>query len=101
MRIPESENILIVDCFAFSISICKLCFMVISVNTNQEIYLVPAQLLKSGSKNPSKKQTAGNGIKCETKISESTFFGFDLLSCLLYTSPRPRDKRQSRMPSSA
>ena len=24
-----------------------------------------------------------------------------LLSCLLYTSPSPRDKRQSRMPSSA
>ena len=25
----------------------------------------------------------------------------DLKSCLLYTSPSPRDKRQSRMPSSA
>ena len=25
----------------------------------------------------------------------------ELLSCLLYTSPSPRDKRQSRMPSSA
>ena len=25
----------------------------------------------------------------------------DLLACLLYTSPSPRDKRQSRMPSSA
>ena len=25
----------------------------------------------------------------------------DLLTCLLYTSPSPRDKRQSRMPSSA
>ena len=25
----------------------------------------------------------------------------DLSSCLLYTSPSPRDKRQSRMPSSA
>ena len=25
----------------------------------------------------------------------------DLNSCLLYTSPSPRDKRQSRMPSSA
>ena len=25
----------------------------------------------------------------------------DLMSCLLYTSPSPRDKRQSRMPSSA
>ena len=27
--------------------------------------------------------------------------GGGLLSCLLYTSPSPRDKRQSRMPSSA
>ena len=25
----------------------------------------------------------------------------DIMSCLLYTSPSPRDKRQSRMPSSA
>ena len=25
----------------------------------------------------------------------------DLILCLLYTSPSPRDKRQSRMPSSA
>ena len=27
--------------------------------------------------------------------------GFHHNSCLLYTSPSPRDKRQSRMPSSA
>ena len=26
---------------------------------------------------------------------------YPLLTCLLYTSPSPRDKRQSRMPSSA
>ena len=26
---------------------------------------------------------------------------FSIMSCLLYTSPSPRDKRQSRMPSSA
>ena len=26
---------------------------------------------------------------------------FNLTACLLYTSPSPRDKRQSRMPSSA
>ena len=25
----------------------------------------------------------------------------DIVDCLLYTSPSPRDKRQSRMPSSA
>ena len=30
---------------------------------------------------------------------EPTFLGF--VGCLLYTSPSPRDKRQSRMPSSA
>ena len=34
------------------------------------------------------------------------YFGFilplhDLITCLSYTSPSPRDKRQSRMPSSA
>ena len=28
-------------------------------------------------------------------------YGAKLLFCLLYTSPSPRDKRQSRMPSSA
>ena len=27
--------------------------------------------------------------------------GEDIETCLLYTSPSPRDKRQSRMPSSA
>ena len=28
-------------------------------------------------------------------------FGASVTTCLLYTSPSPRDKRQSRMPSSA
>ena len=35
-------------------------------------------------------------IKMCTKIN-----GEDFITCLLYTSPSPRDKRQSRMPSSA
>ena len=34
-------------------------------------------------------------IRCETNS------GVCACSCLLYTSPSPRDKRQSRMPSSA
>ena len=38
-----------------------------------------------------------NEIKPEFKYSDDTRFDF----CLLYTSPSPRDKRQSRMPSSA
>ena len=28
-------------------------------------------------------------------------YGLETYACLLYTSPSPRDKRQSRMPSSA
>ena len=31
----------------------------------------------------------------------AVFSNHDIYSCLLYTSPSPRDKRQSRMPSSA
>ena len=31
----------------------------------------------------------------------TSFFGMLYKNCLLYTSPSPRDKRQSRMPSSA
>ena len=30
-----------------------------------------------------------------------SFYYLQLYTCLLYTSPSPRDKRQSRMPSSA
>ena len=34
---------------------------------------------------------------------EKNFYGFstDILICLLYTSPSPRDRTRSRMPSSA
>ena len=38
------------------------------------------------------------------KTSDEAIYGplaHTILSCLLYTSPSPRDKRQSRMPSSA
>ena len=41
----------------------------------------------------------------QTDLQESVGVITDLIallkSCLLYTSPSPRDKRQSRMPSSA
>ena len=35
------------------------------------------------------------------KIKEKEKMSDDKETCLLYTSPSPRDKRQSRMPSSA
>ena len=39
-----------------------------------------------------------NGINA---INDGLQKGLSLKTCLLYTSPSPRDKRQSRMPSSA
>ena len=48
----------------------------------------------------------GEGVSVQVDIvlnnidTERSDFG-DLQACLLYTSPSPRDKRQSRMPSSA
>ena len=39
-------------------------------------------------------------VEGQFAIDEGTFTDVDVL-CLLYTSPSPRDKRQSRMPSSA
>ena len=39
---------------------------------------------------------------CEdTRVSRVLFNKYQIKTCLLYTSPSPRDKRQSRMPSSA
>ena len=40
-----------------------------------------------------------SGFSCLTKFSH--FFSRNLSSCLLYTSPSPRDRTRSRMPSSA
>ena len=36
-----------------------------------------------------------------TMVSNFDYKAGSYLGCLLYTSPSPRDKRQSRMPSSA
>ena len=40
-------------------------------------------------------------VKDTEKNTVSDHFEILFYSCLLYTSPSPRDKRQSRMPSSA
>ena len=39
-----------------------------------------------------------NSIETKTKISKNLI---TKISCLLYTSPSPRDRTRSRMPSSA
>ena len=47
-----------------------------------------------------------DNVYADQKLANHTWFGVGgnaevLYICLLYTSPSPRDKRQSRMPSSA
>ena len=42
-----------------------------------------------------------NGVRLGRGLSNEGFTIPAFSSCLLYTSPSPRDKRQSRMPSSA
>ena len=51
-------------------------------------------------------ESADNNLIMHTFPCTHSFFGVDqsvqvIYDCLLYTSPSPRDKRQSRMPSSA
>ena len=44
----------------------------------------------------------GGDLRQEFLITQETQENFEIVcTCLLYTSPSPRDKRQSRMPSSA
>ena len=60
---------------------------------NEEYKEVLRVLARSLEKNPQHWTTIAKDVK---GVSEETTTG-----CLLYTSPSPRDKRQSRMPSSA
>ena len=42
-----------------------------------------------------------SGTYVKMKQNACKRIGMESIACLLYTSPSPRDKRQSRMPSSA
>ena len=42
-----------------------------------------------------------SNISSDTIMRQETGIDYYYTACLLYTSPSPRDKRQSRMPSSA
>ena len=54
-----------------------------------------------GDRQTGKTAVAIDAIINQKKINESDDEKQKLYCCLLYTSPSPRDKRQSRMPSSA
>ena len=87
------------------------------IGTPIELYTKPANIFVAGFiGSPKMNFVSGKGFDCATLglrpehiIASKTGHGKDkpkwtgdvIMSCLLYTSPSPRDKRQSRMPSSA
>ena len=42
-----------------------------------------------------------NIIQSSQRVNEANLVEADVIACLLYTSPSPRDRTRSRMPSSA
>ena len=64
-------------------------------NTNSSQVLEQFYLLADG-----RSVSTANGTVTTENVTSSQALT-DVYACLLYTSPSPRDKRQSRMPSSA
>ena len=70
---------------------------------NAEIARLQAELASSGKGNIQKEPIAIIGMGCRYPggVRTPEEFWHLLSSCLLYTSPSPRDRQKSRMPSSA
>ena len=64
---------------------------------NEKALEIWKQALEIIPDNPNALINIGNSLRDLGRINESE----EYCRCLLYTSPSPRDKRQSRMPSSA
>lgn len=52
----------------------------VSVDVNQEIYLIPDSLLTNGTKNPTKSAKYNAGVTFTYNITPQTFFAYDLLA---------------------
>ena len=62
--------------------------------------LTIALLLTTGCSGNTNKET-GNVIARHSEDEDGLYYGKQGDTCLLYTSPSPRDRQKSRMPSSA
>ena len=60
------------------------------------VHIIPELVLATKLNNKNKYVNVYSHVSPSRLLKESSFY-----NCLLYTSPSPRDKRQSRMPSSA
>ena len=66
------------------------------VGNPPEATIAPRQATGTPKQDESAKNTVANQPKSQELVESNS-----PTTCLLYTSPSPRDKRQSRMPSSA
>ena len=88
---------------------CRYCFlqgMYRSANyllfVNFEDFVTEIKMLAAKHHNDDKPVWFFSGYDCDSLAYEPvTGFADFFLSCLLYTSPSPRDRQKSRMPSSA
>ena len=60
----------------------------------------PTKVVEAPAEEPKRKES-GEGAVAEKPAEPAAEPAKEVPVCLLYTSPSPRDKRQSRMPSSA
>ena len=86
--------------FLFKIFIC--CFAIVGSVNSQTVELLNG-FYQNSSKNDSIEVIKSDKEAIEIIFSDGSKinFGFNENICLLYTSPSPRDRQKSRMPSSA
>ena len=76
----------------------------LSLSQNESAYTCSPKALEAGQKALSTARLYSDPDWLELRQAIADVHGLNtanILCCLLYTSPSPRDKRQSRMPSSA
>ena len=80
-----------------SLNLAKLA---VKINaTNEKLWLILAEAQMANKKYKNALNSLNKAEQINSNISEIYFAKSNI--CLLYTSPSPRDKRLSRMPSSA
>ena len=92
--ISNAEQLVLVKCVNL--------YKTIDIKTDKEYPICKAEIIIDIGLPPTTDQLDNLQIKIKESLSELIEKGLDIdIPCLLYTSPSPRDRTRSRMPSSA
>ena len=93
------------SCFGFQLAVLAFGGTILSKDSDYEMGSIPIRLTNLAEIDPVFKGTSDNfdALSIHRQYAIELPANLDLLAytCLLYTSPSPRDMRRSRMPSSA